>query len=121
MAFIVTDPDTTRIVRNWPVQVPTALDGGNNRVDMIEVDYAVTTQDQIDDVVKDAQEAGENVNKALMRAFVHGIYKQFDKANNPVEHTPDTFEQALNRPNQLSAMVGAFFDVQNGRKAARKN
>lgn len=121
MAYIVSNPDTVRVVRNWPVLVSTALDGGNNRIDQIEVDYVVTTQSEIDEVVKSAQDAGENVNKALMRAFVRGIYKQFDESNTPIEHNAETFEQALDRSNQLGAMVNSFFDVQNGRKAARKN
>jgi hypothetical protein len=121
MSLIVTKPDEPRIVKDWPVVVPTALDGGKIRKDEMFVDYQVLPQDEIDDIIKAAQESGENYNIALMRRVVKSINGKVDQDNKPIEFNDESLSESLRATNQLSALVGAFFDVQNGRKPARKN
>lgn len=121
MALIVKKSGETRIVHNWPVVVPTALDDGNIRKDEIRVDYEVLPQSEIDDITRTAQQAGQSGDSALLRRSVKSISGEVDENNNPIPFNEDTFTEALDRSNQRMAMTNAFFDVQAGRKAARKN
>ena len=121
MPLIVTKLTEPRIVKDWPVVVPTALDGGKIRKDELLVDFQVLPQSEVDDIIKTAQDAGDNYNKVLMRAVVKSINGKVDEANQPILFNEDTLSDSLDCSNQLGAFVGAFFDVQNGRKPARKN
>lgn len=121
MAFIVKKPTEPRIVKNWPVVIPTALDDGKVRKDEIFVDYEVLPQNEIDEIMSTASQAGESVDKAILLRSVKSINGLADEANNPIPFNDDTFTDSLNRVNQRMAMSGSFWDVQAGRKPARKN
>lgn len=121
MAYIVKKTTEPRIVKNWPVVIPTALDDGKVRKDEIFVDYEVLPQSEADDIVRTASQAGESADAALLRRSVKTINGQVDEANNPITFDEDTFADALDRTNQRMAMSGSFWDVQAGRKPARKN
>lgn len=121
MSFVVAKKGTPRIVRNWPVIIPTAQDGGEISQDEITVDYEQIAQSEIDNIILAASRAGESDSVALLRRAVKTINGQVDEDNNPIPFNEETFAEALDRPNQRVAMVNAFFDVHHGRKAARKN
>lgn len=121
MALIVKKDDTPRIVRNWPVVVPTSLDDGKIRKDEIFVDYVNLPQNEIDDLIESAREVGDNDAVALLKHVVKSISGMVDEENQPVAFNEETFAAALNRTNQRMAMLHSYYDVQNGRKAARKN
>jgi len=121
MSLIVSSSKERKIIKGWPVVVPTSLDGGKIRKDEILVDFEVLLQSEVDDIIKTAQETEENYNKALMREVVKSINGKVDENNQPIEFNEETLADSLDCVNQLGAFVGAFFDVQNGRKAARKN
>ena len=122
MALIVKKTDEPRIVRNWPVVIHTAEDGGKVRKDEIFVDYEVLPQSEVDDIMRSSQQSGENADTALLRRSVKSISGIVDEStNNPIPFNDDTFAEALDRTNQRVAMANSFFDVQSGRKPARKN
>lgn len=121
MAFVVSNSDEPRVVRDWPVVIPTALDGGKIRKDEITVDYEVISQSEIDDIIKSARDTGGSDAVDLLTRSIKSINGMVDESNAPIPFNDDALAEALNRPNQRSAMLGAFFDVHAGRKAARKN
>ncbi|MDD2721621.1 MAG: hypothetical protein PHH47_09980 [Gallionella sp.] len=121
MAYVVKKSTDPRIVRNWPVVIQIAEDEGKIRKEEIFVDYEVLSQSEVDDIMRSAQLSGDNIDVALLRRAVKSINGVVDEANNPVPFNEESFSEALDRANQRMAMVGSFFDVQSGRKPARKN
>lgn len=120
MALTVQKTDEPRIVRNWPVLVHTAEDGGKVRKDEIQADYEVLPQSEVDDIMRSAQQAGDNPDTQILRRTVKAINGMVDADNSPLPFD-EALAVALDSSNIRVAMVGAFFDVQAGRKPARKN
>ena len=79
------------------------------------------SQAEVDDIVASATQAGESPDKALLLRSVKSINGLVDEANKPIEFNEDTLADSLGRMNQRLAMSGSFWDVQYGRKPARKN
>lgn len=121
MPYVVQKTTEPRIVRNWPVVIPTALDGGKIRKDEIFVDYEILLQSEADDIGRTASQAGESGDKAILLRTVKAINGMVDDTNNPIPFNDDTLADALERVNQRLAMTNSFWDVMAGRKPARKN
>lgn len=121
MALIVKKSTDPRIVRNWPVVVPTAEDGGKIRKDEIFVDYEVIAHSEYEEIKHSTEQSGENLDVALLRRTVRSINGMVDEANQPIPFNEETFDESLDRSNQRQAMAGSFYDVLGGRKPARKN
>lgn len=121
MALIVSKPTEPKIVHNWPVVVYTALDEGKIRKDEIFVDYQVLPQSEVDGLIEAASRDGQSADIVILRSSVKSINGLVDEANGPIPFNDETFADALDRVNVRGAMAASFFDVQNGRKPARKN
>jgi hypothetical protein len=121
MALVVKKLDEPRTVKNWPVIVPTAEDGGKIRKDEILVDYEVVPHGEYEDLQRQAAETGTGLDGLVLRRSVRGINGLVDEANHPIPFNEDTFEDAMNRSNLRQAMAASFYDVMAGRKPARKN
>lgn len=121
MSFIVKKSTDPRIVRNWPVVVPTAEDGGKIRKDEIFVDYEVIAHSEYEELQRTAQQSGESFDLLLLNRTVKSINGLVDELNQPIPFNEDTFADSKDRSNQRQAMVNSFYDVMAGRKPARKN
>lgn len=120
MALIVKKSNDPRIVRNWPVVVHTAEDDGKVRKDEIFVDYEVLPQSEVDGIMRSAQQTGENADIAILHRSVKAINGLVDEVNNPLPFD-DALAHVIDSSNIRVASVSSFFDVQAGRKPARKN
>lgn len=121
MSFIVKKSDEPRVVKSWPVVVPTAEDGGKIRKDEIFVDYEVIKHSEVEDMQREATRAGESLDGMILDRTVRSINGLVDEQNSPVPFNPETFADAKDCSSLRQAMVASFYDVLAGRKPARKN
>jgi transcription antitermination factor NusG len=121
MTFTLKKSDSPRIVNGWPVVIPTALEGGKIRKDEVLVDYEIVPQSETNDIIQTATAAGQGSDAAILRRSVRGVSGFVDESNSPIPFDDALMDMICEAANIRTAMTLAFYDVQAGRKATRKN
>lgn len=121
MAFILKKAGTPRVVKNWPVVITSAVDGGKVSKDEIEVSFLILPQEKMDEQLEASRTAGGNADSDILREVLQDWTGMIDEEGAAVPFNADSLDEALQQVNIRSAMINAYFDASSGRKAARKN
>lgn len=121
MAFVLKKAGTPRVVKNWPVVITSAADGGKVSKDEIEVSFLILPQEKMDEQLDASRIAGGNADSDILREVLQDWNGVVDEDGSAVVFNADTLDAALQQVNIRSALINAYFDASSGRKAARKN
>lgn len=100
----------------WPVTIHVPLDGGVTRQIKVKAIFEVIDTDQ-----QNAIYAAEGNDTDLMRRVLKGWDDMPGSDDQPVQFSPEAFDEAMNTPYVRAAFVEAYINASIGKTAARKN